>query len=260
MAKRAYGYRPDIMDFRDFILGAGEAVPPEGLPPLPPLVDLRDKFPPVWNQGSLQSCVGQSTAAAIQFDEMMEKEPEAESSPSRLFIYYNARSLMGGKEMVKIDAGATIRDAVKSVTKWGVCKETSWPYQDNYVNTKPSCSAYSSAKVHKALVYSRVNQNLDSIKRVLFGNHPVIFGMAVYNSFESDEVEKTGMVPMPSKEEKMKGGHACVLCGFSDDKQCFIVRNSWGENWGDGGYFLLPYNYATNDNLAADFWVITRMS
>ena len=68
------------------------------------------------------------------------------------------------------------------------------------------------------------------------------------------------MVPMPSKEEKMKGGHACVLCGFSDDKQCFIVRNSWGENWGDGGYFLLPYNYATNDNLAADFWVITRMS
>ena len=52
------------------------------------------------------------------------------------------------------------------------------------------------------------------------------------------------------------GGHAVVGVGYDDAKQWFIVRNSWGGQWGMKGYFTLPYAYLTDENLASDFWTI----
>jgi C1A family cysteine protease len=85
---------------------------------------------------------------------------------------------------------------------------------------------------------------------------PVVFGFSVYESFESDEVAKTGTVLMPDKSEQLLGGHAVVLCGYDDETKRFLVRNSWGEEWGQAGYFTLPYEYVTDPNLASDFWVV----
>jgi len=36
------------------------------------------------------------------------------------------------------------------------------------------------------------------------------------------------------------------------------VRNSWGEGWGQKGYFTIPYDYLANRNLSDDFWSISR--
>ena len=85
---------------------------------------------------------------------------------------------------------------------------------------------------------------------------PFIFGFSVYESFESDAVAATGIVPMPGKTETCLGGHAVMAVGYDDSKQWIIVRNSWGPDWGDKGYFYLPYAYITNNNLADDFWTI----
>ena len=49
---------------------------------------------------------------------------------------------------------------------------------------------------------------------------------------------------------------AVVGVGYDDAKQWFIVRNSWGNQWGLKGYFTLPYAYVTDENLASDFWTI----
>jgi C1A family cysteine protease len=84
--------------------------------------------------------------------------------------------------------------------------------------------------------------------------------MLIYSSFEGEDVAKTGMVPMPSKSDQILGGHALLAIGYCDEKQCFIVRNSWGSSWGDKGYCYIPYNYLVNSNLASDFWIITQMS
>lgn len=90
--------------------------------------------------------------------------------------------------------------------------------------------------------------------------YPFVFGFTVYESFESDIVAQTGNVPMPSTGETVKGGHAVVAVGYNDEQRVFIVRNSWGNNWGLNGYCLMPYEYLLTAHLTNDFWTIRSVS
>jgi C1A family cysteine protease len=47
-----------------------------------------------------------------------------------------------------------------------------------------------------------------------------------------------------------------MAVGYDDKPQRFLVRNSWGAEWGQEGYFTIPYAYLTNSNLSDDFWTI----
>lgn len=92
-----------------------------------------------------------------------------------------------------------------------------------------------------------------------------MFGFTVFDSIDSSDVEEDGKIPYPSQNENVLGGHAIVLCGFDDDMVitgqstattgAFIIRNSWGNQWGDKGYGYLPYSYFTQ-KLADDCWTI----
>ena len=64
---------------------------------------------------------------------------------------------------------------------------------------------------------------------------------------------------MPQPGDKVRGGHAVTAVGYDDFQEVFIVRNSWGEGWGDKGYFYMPYAYITNPDLASDFWAINMV-
>jgi len=87
--------------------------------------------------------------------------------------------------------------------------------------------------------------------------YPFVFGFTVYESFESPEVAKTGIVPMPNPNtEQQVGGHAVVAVGYDDSQQRFIVRNSWGAAWGLAGYCTMPYAYLTDHQYSSDFWTI----
>ena len=85
---------------------------------------------------------------------------------------------------------------------------------------------------------------------------PFVFGFTVYESFESIKVAQTGQVPMPKKSERALGGHAVMAAGYDQKQKRFIVRNSWGEEWGQAGYFTMPYAYL--ETSADDFWTIRQ--
>src|SRR5262249_21513787 len=118
---KRYGWVPDFPDHRDHLYAA----PVVNLSALPAKIDLRPHCPPVYDQGQLGSCTGNAIAGAIHFDRVKQhKTPDF--VPSRLFIYYNEREMEG---TVSSDAGAQIRDGIKSVSERGDCPETQWPYE-----------------------------------------------------------------------------------------------------------------------------------
>lgn len=219
-------------------------------------VDLRNLCPAIYDQGALGSCSANALGFAFHFCELKQTQP-LPFIPSRLFLYYNERVIDGDPTQ---DTGAEIHDGVTSLNTTGVCPENEWDYNISQFTVKPPQNCYTDALNHRIIQYSAVNQDLTQIKQVLVDGYPVVFGFLVYESFQSEQVAKTGIVPMPQQDEKVVGGHAVAIVGYDDSKQVFIVRNSWGTGWGDQGYFYMPYAYVSNQDLATDFWVIKTIT
>jgi C1A family cysteine protease len=247
-----FGWAPDLPDQRDFTYAAPSAVTKK----LPPKVDLRSKCPAVYDQGQLGSCTANAIGGAFEFEAMKQNVAD-DFMPSRLFIYYNERVIEG---TVKTDAGAQIRDGIKSINKQGVCPETLWPYDIKKFATKPGTACYTSATKHLATSYQRVPRILNQMKGCLADGYPFVFGFTVYESFESEAVAKTGKLNMPKKNESVVGGHAIMAVGYDDKAKRLIIRNSWGDGWGLKGYFTMPYEYVMDGNLSDDFWTIRLVS
>lgn len=220
--------------------------------PLPALIDLRPSCPPVYDQGPLGSCTANAIGAAYQFDQLKQHNKFV-CVPSRLFIYYNERKMEG---TVSEDCGASISDGVISTHNTGIVQEDHWPYDVSKFAVEPPAALYEEAKHHITGNFKSITQSLTQLKTCLSEGYPIILGIILYSSFQSDVVAKTGVVPMPKPKEDCLGGHAVCCVGYDDAKERFIMRNSWGSAWGDKGYFYLPYEYLTNPNLACDFWAI----
>jgi C1A family cysteine protease len=242
-----YGWVPDLPDHRDLTYAAPAAF----LTALPTMVDLRPNCPPVYDQGQLGSCTGNSIGGAIQFEQIKQKMKDF--VPSRLFIYYNERVM---EHTVNSDSGAQIRDGMKVVAKQGAPPETDWPYDTSKFAEKPPAVAFKDGTKNRVLSYQRVSRVLNQFKGCLASGFPFVFGFTVYDSFESAAVAHSGQAPMPQPGESVVGGHAVCAVGYDDSKQAFIVRNSWGVDWGMNGYFTLPYQYLLEPNLSDDFWTI----
>lgn len=245
--KHKLNWRPSRGDFRDHKFTAALKAKK-----LPPKVDMREVYKHVYDQGELGSCTANAAAGAVGFERA--KQNEEGYRASRLFIYYNERVL---EHSVNYDSGAQIRDSINVLYKQGACREHNWPYEVDEYKVKPTDKCYSTALNFKIKEYLKLdNSIIDDLKSCLADGFAFIYGFTVYESFESNEVTKTGNVPMPQTHEKVLGGHAVMGIGYDDEKQVFICRNSWGSEWGDNGNFYIPYDYLTNTDLASDFWTI----
>lgn len=251
-----YGYIRDSLDHRDTV--SRIAVPES----LPTSFSLQAFSPPIYNQYQAGSCTGNGVARAVDMDRKLQGLPFI--TPSRLFIYYGERAIEG---TVNQDAGAQIRDGIKVVASNGVCPESLWPYtiNDQQIPTllfdKPTPACYTDALKFKTLKYSTIPQNAVAVKSTMaVMKRPVVFGFSVFQSFESDEVAATGIVPIPSQNDTPIGGHCVVALGYNDGKEMFLCANSWGTEWGQKGYFQMPYAYLLNLNLASDLWIIQAES
>jgi C1A family cysteine protease len=255
-----FGWKPDLPDHRDLMFSARLDV----LRQLPAKVDLRPKCPPVYDQLQLGSCTANAIGGAIQFGRKKAKQAP-DFVPSRLFIYYNERDF---EHTIRTDAGARIRDGIRTVSKFGVCDEKEWLYSDTGhpeqengpfasgapAAKKPPAKAYHDAMKFQVTSYMRLSQTLSQLKGCLADGYPFIFGFTVFANFFGPDGKPRIHTPMPSGERL--GGHAVMAVGYDDARGEFIVRNSWGTKLLDKGYYYMRYSYVTSSTLASDLWTI----
>jgi hypothetical protein len=204
---RYLGRKPDAPDPEDrkFL-----AVHPDAAHiPLPPSVDLRHfrPMPDAFDQGELGSC-GANAGSGLMcflFPEM------AAGGFSRLQIYYDVRKL---ENSVDEDSGVQTRDVLKTLKLTGAAPEGSWPYDVTMFTQRPPASVYAEAGKHKLKSYSRLVSGSNYLQCIASG-FPFVLGVELYESFESEQTERTGIMPIPGRNEKVIGGHD-ILCLTGD--------------------------------------------
>ena len=178
-------------------------------------------------QQKSESCTANAICAAWR---LAESQVDPRFRPSRLFLYFNERDM---KKHSSTDSGARVADGCKSLQTNGVCSEQTWPFNLKKVTVRPPKKAYEEAKPHKIHTPAQIHNDFLHVKDSLAQGKPVIIGIVLYSDFY--EAGKTGIVHMPGPKAKKKGGHAVLIVGYDNSKKHWIVRNSWGEQWGDKG-------------------------
>lgn len=278
---KGMGWLPDYPSFRDYTpqttkvanlfkkVDLDETLKTKVLKvPLPTKKDLRKWCSPIEDQESIGSCTANAAVGLVEYFERRAYGKHIDAS--RLFLYKVTRKMLNFKG----DTGAFLRTAMGALTLFGVPPEEYWPYDIKNYEKEPPAFCYSFAKNYQAINYVRLDPSgvaknvlLQSIKDNVAKGFPCMFGFTVYNSIQQSS--STGKIPYPCEGEKIDGGHAVMAVGYDDKmsiknemceratKGALIIRNSWGAEWGEGGYGFLPYDYVTN-GLAEDWWTLIQ--
>lgn len=237
-----------------------------------------------YDQGQLGSCTANALAFSFVFN--AEKQGYVSFMPSRLDIYYNERYHMNGEAELKIDEGANISDCEYVLENVGLLPEKSWPYIDDvsnplyYTIPQEAKDDVRTLAVSKNTMYTVNPLDLNAIKLVLTNGYTLVCGMIVdMDVFGSLATASTGTVTkIPNLKRGNLGGHAVVIVGYTTDGY-FLIRNSWGTNWGLGfvnqstgiynydeyggkmrGYFKVPFAYINNSQIVSELYAVKEIN
>ncbi len=263
------GWLRDWPDFRDYTLGHDKIAPlfkaAEGASPA---VDLRQYCSPVEDQGNIGSCTLNALAGLVEYHERRTRGKFLDVS--RLFLYKASKNMLHWSG----DTGMFVRTAMGALKLFGACPEAYWPYDVSKLDEEPPAFCYAFGQSFQSISYYRLdnvsfNSLVARIKGILTRKQAVVFGFTAYSSIV-EAGANGGLIPYPIEGESAIGGHAVLAVGYDDDKVikgqtpnapatmgAFLIKNSWGEGWGDAGYGWLPYYYAMT-GLTADWWALTK--
>lgn len=231
--------------------------------------DLRPYFRAAQNQGQQGSCLSFTITSIFEY--MMKVNQSENCDLSEAFLYYNARNLdQTGDVSVNTDMGSRFKPAMDSLTQYGIALEMYCPYDEGVYDRKPSEAAYADAATRKLIKALNVDRKVEDVKSAIAEGYPVAASFTLCESF----MPAGGYISMPTPEEIAEtlkneddpekkarhSRHAMAIVGFSDELQMFLVRNSWGQDWGDNGYCYIPYAYVAHESLFNYACIITEVA
>ncbi len=239
--KRILNWKRDFSDHRDQLyqprLLRFAALPESASVAMPPIVD----------QGSESSCVGNAVARA-----MGHLQPKY-APLARNMLYGGGRAIEGDFNR---DDGTMIRDVVKYAHQTGACLERNFPYSKKTLFKKPTAENLAEALGNRIAGYKRIDHTKpELLQACLASGLPFVFGFSVPESFLGKKIAATGIMELPGPNEPLVGGHAVVCRGFNRLSGYYDVDNSWGNKWGLLGMFEMPFAFM-HSRLCSDFWVL----
>lgn len=214
-------------------------------------VDLRPFFTEVKSQGSVGSCAHFSVTSIYEY--LLKKSKAEDPDLSERFVYFQTNVATQKEE-----DGSSIKEVIDTIARTGVCNEQDCPYDTEKIAERPSDEAFSKAQMHKIVEAKMVNVCHHDITAALSKGYPLAVSLNLYNSFGTGY---KGYEFLPTKEEmeaEEPAHHAMVVVGYNEDDKVYIVRNSWGKQFGDNGYCYMPFSYIDNPDLNNYCCIITK--
>ncbi|MCB8979311.1 MAG: hypothetical protein H6657_18010 [Ardenticatenaceae bacterium] len=207
----------------------------------------RGKVSQVKDQLVCGSCVSFATAGLLESMALIEKDIELDLSEADLH-FCSAH----GPDC----SGWYTRKALDSVNERGVCFEGLFTYAEGYNNEHPKCKIHANRdgallKIEETDWFVRDISRKESIAT----HGPLVASFSVYEDFYY-----YGSGIYRHVYGDYMAGHAVLVVGYSDSEQCWICKNSWGENWGDNGYFKIAYGECSIDDLSSPFWSASKVT
>jgi hypothetical protein len=249
------------------LIGSPTSVHASTNDPLPTRVDLSPEMPPVENQGNQGSCVGWAIAYYYKsFHEKRERgwayTDKTMFSPGYIYNQYATSNTSG----MSMDQGMQL------LTTQGVAPWASFPYNQNDWQTQPSEPVRSTASMFKSESYQKiedVNLNgLDTLRSLLANGEPFVMDIPIHihgiQLFGWDPLilgEVPTVIDVPSSSDLfpvLNYRHAITVVGYDDTTFRFKFVNSWGANWGEGGYGYLTYAFVVEMGTNA-YYMVDKM-
>ena len=226
----------------------------------------------VFQQGTLNSCTANALSAAIQY-ELLRHAPEKAFVPSRLFIWYQARVL---ENEVAHNEPVYLTDDVKGLQTAGVCAEehepfipadSLWPYSLDTFTKKPADACFEFANAHRFFTAVHLDQDLDHLLARLRAGHTFTINVAMLVPMEppacyGPDFPDYDDLGLPKDEKGIEAvanarpWHTMLVVGADLSRGRFLLRNSMGDGWGDGGYGTIPFQQVLTPALCDSLWSV----
>jgi C1A family cysteine protease len=195
------------------------------------VVDLRPQLPPIRDQGLIRgTCLAFATTTAHETSRGAGNGDRATE-----VLFWAAKEVEGNRE-----DGTTFRAVYHALKDHGQPDEAAWPYDPGLDISDPSYGPPGGGFVADDCERARLRKvpnDLAAIRAELDAGNVVVVGIEMWEEFE---VLKTGELELPAPGGLSGDYHAVGIVGYEDNAKRLLVRNSWGEDWGDAGYAWLP--------------------